>query len=84
MLQAFFPDARYNATAAWPFARLAELWGGRGVEVTTAAELASALETAWQESRFSLIEVTLAPGDISPVLQRFVEAFKQRVYKTGQ
>ena len=26
MLQAFFPDAGYNATVPWPFAKLAELW----------------------------------------------------------
>ena len=35
MLQAFFPDAKYNATVAWPFAELAELWGGRGFNART-------------------------------------------------
>jgi indolepyruvate decarboxylase len=80
MLQAFFPDARYNTTARWPFAKLAELWGGRGVSVTTAEAFAQALDAAWNDPRFSLIEVPLAPGDISPVLQRFVAAFKKKVY----
>ena len=30
MLQAFYPHAGYNDTVTWPFAKLAELWGGRG------------------------------------------------------
>jgi indolepyruvate decarboxylase len=80
MLQAFFPDARYNTTARWPFAKLAELWGGRGIRAETGRALADALASAWQDTRFSVIEVPLAPGDISPVLRRFVEAFKKKVY----
>jgi indolepyruvate decarboxylase len=80
MLQSFFPDATYNRTAAWPFAKLAELWGGRGQHVTTPGEFAAALDEAWTSPIFSIIEVTLAPGDISPVLRAFVEAFKKKVY----
>lgn len=81
MLQAFYPHARYNDTVPWPFARLAELWGGRGVVTSTVGEFRAALRQAWQEPRFTLIEVPLAKGDISPVLSRFVQAFKQRVYR---
>jgi indolepyruvate decarboxylase len=80
MLQAFFPHATYNRTAVWPFARLADLWGGHGTRATTARELQAALQAAWTDSRFSIIEVPLAPGDISPVLARFVAAFKKKVY----
>jgi indolepyruvate decarboxylase len=80
MLQVFFPDATYNSTVPWPFARLAELWGGRGFHAGTAAELKAALDAAAFESRFTLIEVALERGDISPILQRFVAAFKERVY----
>ena len=83
MLQAFFPNARYNRTAAWPFAKLADLWGGHGTRITTARELESALRTAWIDTRFSIIEVPLAAGDISPVLARFVAAFKEKVYDKG-
>ena len=36
MLQAFFPDATYNTAVPWPFASLAELWGGKGLEARTA------------------------------------------------
>jgi thiamine pyrophosphate-dependent acetolactate synthase large subunit-like protein len=81
MLQAFYPHAGYNDTVSWPFARLAELWGGRGVVASTMGEFRAALRQAWQESRFTLIEVSLAKGDISPVLDRFVKAFKARVYR---
>jgi indolepyruvate decarboxylase len=80
MLQAFFPHARYNRLATWPFAKLADLWGGRGVRAATARELAGALRDAWRAREFTLIEVPLAPGDISPVLARFVEAFRKRTY----
>jgi len=81
MLQAFYPHAGYNDTVPWPFARLAELWGGRGVVAATIGEFRAALRQAWEEPRFTLIEVPLAKGDISPVLGRFVKAFKERVYR---
>jgi indolepyruvate decarboxylase len=82
MLQAFFPHARYNDTPAWPYAKLAQLWGGYGIEVRTPDAFARALDAAWAAPTFSIIEVRLERGDISPVLQRFVAAFKKRVYVT--
>jgi indolepyruvate decarboxylase len=82
MLQAFFPDAGYNATVAWPFSKLAELWGGRGFVARTPREFREALAAAWAGDTFALIDVTLAPGDVSPILRGFVHAFKARVYKT--
>jgi indolepyruvate decarboxylase len=80
MLQAFFPEATYNSTVGWPFAKLAGLWGGRGFDVRTPAQLRDALVAAERETTFTLLEVTLQPGDISPTLQGFVRAFKTRVY----
>jgi indolepyruvate decarboxylase len=80
MLQAFFPDARYNATVPWPFAKLAELWGGHGFLARTPGEFRRALNEAWAGDTFALIEVTLEPGDVSPILSGFVRAFKARVY----
>ena len=79
MLQAFFPEAHYNETASWPFAKLGELWGGRGFEVQTPRQLRDALAAAEKENRFSLIEVKLARGDLSPILRRFVREFKRHV-----
>jgi indolepyruvate decarboxylase len=81
MLQAFFPNARYNETVAWPFSKLAELWGGRGFKAHTPRQFRDALDAAFEEERrFTLIEVGLAPGDISPILRGFVHAVKNRVH----
>jgi indolepyruvate decarboxylase len=80
MLQAFFPDAGYNGTVPWPFATLAELWGGRGFDARTPRQLRDALAAASREDRFTLIDVKLQQGDVSPILRGFVSAFKQRVY----
>jgi indolepyruvate decarboxylase len=83
MLQAFVPGARYNTTVPWPFARLAELWGASGFEVRTHGEFRAALAQAWVAGRPALIEVFLEPGDISPVLASFVQAFKQRLSQSA-
>jgi indolepyruvate decarboxylase len=79
MLQAFFPDAGYNTTVPWPFAKLAELWGGRGVDARTPGEFRRALNDAWESDRFSLIDVALERGDLSPILRGFVQAFKAKL-----
>jgi|KBSSwiStaDraftv2_1062776.scaffolds.fasta_scaffold30445_4 indolepyruvate decarboxylase len=77
MLQAFFPDAGYNSTVPWPFAQLAELWGGRGFDARTPRQLREALAAAWRSDCFTLIDVALERGDLSPILRGFVQAFKQ-------
>jgi thiamine pyrophosphate-dependent acetolactate synthase large subunit-like protein len=81
MLQAFYPHAAYNDTVAWPFAKLASLWGGDGHTAGSVGELRRALDEAWASPRFSIVEVPVPRGDISPVLARFVQAFKERVYR---
>jgi len=78
MLQAFFPHATYNEVTPWPYAALADLWGGRGFEARTANELRTAVAAAWLDERTTLIQVELARGDISPVLRGFVAAFKRQ------
>ena len=76
-----FPDARYNETVHWPFSKLADLWGGRGFRAHTPRQFRDALDAAFaEEKRFSLIEVGLQPGDISPILRGFVHAVKTRVH----
>jgi len=82
MLQVFFPDAGYNDTVAWPYAKFAELWGGRGFDVRTPRQLRDALAAAAREDRFTLIEVQLQRGDVSPILRGFVSAFKQQAYSS--
>jgi indolepyruvate decarboxylase len=80
MLQAFFPDAEYNETVSWPFAKLADLWGGRGFRAFTPRQFRDALEAAYDERRFTIIEVGIKQGDVSPILRGFVDAFRKRVY----
>jgi indolepyruvate decarboxylase len=82
MLQAFFPKAGYNDTVAWPFAKLGELWGGCGFDVETPGQLRAALAAAAGEPRFSVIDVKLQRGDVSPILRGFVSAFREKVYRT--
>lgn len=79
MLQAFFPDATYNSTVPWPFAALADGWGGRGFEVRTPRQLRDALAVAWRTDCFTLIDVAVERGDVSPILRGFVQAFTQQV-----
>jgi indolepyruvate decarboxylase len=82
MLQQFFPEARYNETVSWPFAKLAELWGGRGIRAFTPRQFRDGLASAYAEARFTVIEVGLQKGDVSPILRGFAAAFKNRVYAT--
>ncbi len=79
MLQAFVPEARYNQIVSWPFAKLADLWGGFGFTARTPGEFHTALDAAWKGDRFALIEAILDPDDMSPILRGFVEGFKKRV-----
>ena len=54
--------------------------GCSGLHLPDGEELA-ALDAAYEEDkRFSLIEVGLQPGDISPILRGFVHAVKNRVH----
>ena len=69
-------------TVPWPFAKLAELWGGRGFNARTPKEFREALRSAWDDGAFALIDLVLEPGDISPILKGFVHAFKERVYRS--
>ncbi|HEX9080694.1 MAG TPA: indolepyruvate/phenylpyruvate decarboxylase, partial [Holophagaceae bacterium] len=78
MLNAFQPGGRFNDLEDWNYARLAESLGGDGHRVGTRAELAAALRKAHAtRGRFQLLDVQLAPGDVSPALQRFVAAVKR-------
>jgi indolepyruvate decarboxylase len=62
----------------WPYAELASLWGGRGLQAATLPVLAKALETAASEERFVLIEAMLDPEDLSPVSRRYIEMAARR------
>jgi indolepyruvate decarboxylase len=59
---------------SWRYAALARLWGGAGYEAGTALALREALQAADRERRFVIIEVPIAPGDLSPLARRFFTA----------
>ncbi|MFZ5862666.1 MAG: thiamine pyrophosphate-binding protein [Nitrospirota bacterium] len=67
----------------WPYAKLAELWGGRGVRAATVPVLAQALEAAAAEERFVLIEAMVNPADLSPVSRRYIETAGKRARLTA-
>ena len=78
MLRAFEPEGAFNALDRWDFASMAAGMGGDGHAVHTRAELRQALRRAQAtRGRFQLIDVRLAPGAVSPTLQRFVAAVRR-------
>lgn len=58
----------------WPYADLARAWGGVGMKVDRVGALRDALEVAGQCSSFVIIEVAIAPHDLSPVTRKYIAA----------
>jgi indolepyruvate decarboxylase len=79
MISAFRPSAHYAHIGQWDFAGIAQGLGGRGYRVETRAQLAAALDGAARaRGEFQLLDVRIAPGEISPKLRRFTEAIAAR------
>jgi TPP-dependent 2-oxoacid decarboxylase len=62
----------------WPYARLADDWGGRGFYVERVDELRAALAEAARSDRFVVIEAIISPDDLSPVSRKYIEASARR------
>jgi len=62
----------------WPYARLAQDWGGVGYEANTATELRSALRAAHQSKTFAIIDVHVGRDDLSPVTVKYIKAAAKR------
>jgi indolepyruvate decarboxylase len=62
----------------WPYADLAQNWGGVGFVAETSAELAEALRAAHEVKEFVLIECRIAPDDLSPISRRYIRASARR------
>jgi indolepyruvate decarboxylase len=58
----------------WPYARLADDWGGHGFYVARVDELRAALVAAARSDRFVVIEAIVSPDDLSPVSRKYIEA----------
>jgi TPP-dependent 2-oxoacid decarboxylase len=62
----------------WPYAKLAEAWGGAGFEARTAAELREALQAAHKCKSFAIINVEVGRDDLSPVTLKYIKAAAQK------
>ena len=60
------------ALPPWPYAELAQAWGGVGFCAGTRAELREALRAAHELREFVLIECRLRPDDLSPISKRYI------------
>ncbi|MEO8603356.1 MAG: thiamine pyrophosphate-binding protein [bacterium] len=58
----------------WPYATLAQAWGGFGVRVSTVGDLRQGLIDAAAQQRFALIEAIIEPGSLSPVTKKYIAA----------
>jgi indolepyruvate decarboxylase len=67
----------------WPYAELAQNWGGIGVVAESSAELAEALRAAHEVEEFVLIECRIAPDDLSPISRRYIRASARRNKAAG-
>jgi indolepyruvate decarboxylase len=68
------PHAELLELPPWPYAELAEHWGGVGARVSDVAELAKALARAHADERFALVEAFVDPDDLSPISRRYIRA----------
>ena len=62
----------------WPYARLADDWGGRGFYVERVDELRAALAEAARIDSFVVIEAVISPDDLSPVSRKYIETSARR------
>jgi len=62
----------------WPYAKLAQDWGGAGFEASTAAELREALRAADKCKSFAIINVDVGRDDLSPVTIKYIKAVARR------
>jgi indolepyruvate decarboxylase len=58
----------------WPYAEMAQGWGGVGFRVESASELRDALRAAHEVREFVLIEARVPEDDLSPVSRRYIQA----------
>jgi TPP-dependent 2-oxoacid decarboxylase len=66
------------AVPNWPYAALAQQWGGHGFVVSRADELRAALAEAARVPSFVVIEARVAPDDHSPVSRKYIQASARR------
>jgi len=75
MEQQFHPST-FNGLVDWPYAKLAELWGGKSYVCSTQKELQNALVDAKSQKTFCLIEVNVDETKPPEPLTKYV--FEQK------
>lgn len=73
MQQLFHPTANFNELVNWPYAQIAELWGGKGYICDTCETLYRALEDTKNNKEFSLIELQMTKEEYSEEIQAWLE-----------
>ncbi len=58
----------------WPYAELAQSWGGNGFRVQTRGDFDDALRAAHELRDFAIIECVIDARDLSPVTRRYIRA----------
>jgi indolepyruvate decarboxylase len=77
------PDTSLLDVPPWPYARLAEAWGGHGFRVERADELREALAAAARIPSFVVVEASVAPDDLSPVSRKYIAASARHGRRRG-
>ncbi len=72
MEQLFHPDARFNELVNWPYAQLADLWGGKGYRCENCEQLYNALKDAQKQECFTLIEAVTERDELSKELMAWI------------
>jgi indolepyruvate decarboxylase len=62
------------AIPPWPYAELAQAWGGVGIRAQTRSEFREALRAAHEVRDFVIVECMIDPDDLSPVTRRYIHA----------
>jgi indolepyruvate decarboxylase len=69
----------------WPYADLAQAWGGVGFRAQTREELREALRAAHEVRDFAIVECCVSTSDISPVGRRYIrQSARQARAATGR
>ena len=56
----------------WPYAELAQAWGGVGFRAETRGEVREALRAAHERNVFAVIECKIPPDDLSPISRKYI------------
>ena len=68
----------------WPYAKLAEDWGGVGFVVEKLGELRPALEAAHAAKTFAIIDVRVGVDALSPMSVKYIKAAAKRSQTPGE